>query len=130
MRRQERLHQADPPYLWAVIDEAVLHRPIGGTATMRGQLRQLIEIAELPHVTVQVLPFSAGSVVVGAPVTLLRFPESELADVVYSEQLTSASYLDKPADTEQYTHLMNVLGTAAKPQPETLAIISRILAET
>jgi hypothetical protein len=130
MRRQRLLHHPAPPRLWAVIDEAALRRPIGGAATMRGQLRHLIETAELPHVTIQVLPFSVGSVPVGVPITLLRFPEGELPDVVYAEQLAGALYLDKPADTELYRHILNRLGTAAAPQQATAAILGRILEET
>jgi transcriptional regulator with XRE-family HTH domain len=130
MRRQQILHRPDPPRLWTVIDEAALCRPIGGAATMRAQIRQLIEITELPHVTVQVLPFSAANVSVGVPITLLRFPEAELPDVVYAEQFASALYLDRPADTEQYQHALNRLGTAAQPQTATVATLTRILRET
>lgn len=130
MRRQQLLHQPAPPHLWAVIDEAALRRPIGGAAAMRAQLRQLIETAELPNVTVQVLPFSVGGTPVGVPITLLRFPEGELPDVVYAEQLAGALYLDKPADTEPYRHVMNRLATAAAPQKATAAILGRILQET
>jgi transcriptional regulator with XRE-family HTH domain len=130
MRRQRLLHHPVPPRLWAVIDEAALRRPIGGAATMRAQLRHLIETAELPHVTIQVLPFSVGSVPVGVPITLLRFPEGELPDVVYAEQLAGALYLDKPADTELYRHILNRLGTAAAPQQATAVILGRILEET
>ena len=130
MRRQQLLHQPAPPRLWAVIDEAALRRPAGGAATMRAQLRQLIETAELPNVTLQVLPFSAGDTPVGMPITVLRFPEGELPDVVYSEQLAGALYLDKPADTELYRHVMNRLATAAAPQKATAAILAQILEET
>jgi transcriptional regulator with XRE-family HTH domain len=130
MRRQQLLHRPAPPRLWAVIDEAALRRPTGGPATMRAQLRHLIETAELPHVTIQVLPFSVGSIPVGVPITLLRFPEGELPDVVYAEQLTGALYLDKPAETELHRHVMNRLGTAAASQKETAAILGRILEET
>ena len=130
MRRQQLLHQPAPPRLWAVIDEAALRRPIGGAATMRAQLRQLIETAELPHVTIQVLPFSVDSTPVGVPITVLRFPEGELPDVVYAEQLAGALYFEKPADTELYRHVMNRLATAAAPQKATAAILARILEET
>ncbi len=130
MRRQELFSQADRPYLWAVIDEAALRRPIGGAAVMRAQLRRLIEASELPRVTIQVLPLRATNVAVGVPITLLRFPEGELPDVVYSEQLGSALYLERPAETEPYTHLLNRLGTAAGPQTATRAILSQLLKET
>jgi transcriptional regulator with XRE-family HTH domain len=130
MRRQQILRQPDAPHLWAVIDEAALRRPIGGAETMRAQIRQLIELAELPHVTIQVLPLRAASVPVGIPITLLRFPQGELPDVVYVEQFTSALYLDRPADTEPYRHVLNRLGTAAQPRSATAAILRLILGET
>jgi transcriptional regulator with XRE-family HTH domain len=130
IRRQQILRKPEPPRLWIVIDEAVLRRPIGGAATMRAQIRQIIEVAELPHVTVQVLPFSAAGVPVGVQITLLRFPEDEIPDVVYAEQLASALYIDRPAETELYRHVLNRLGTAAEPQKATAALLSRILSET
>jgi hypothetical protein len=115
MRRQELLHQPDPPHLWVIIDEAVLRRPIGGAETMRGQIRHMIELCQLRHVTIQVLPFSAGGhPAAGGAVTLLRFAEGNLPDVVYLEQLNSAVYLDKPADTLPYWNVFNSLATEAQ----------------
>jgi transcriptional regulator with XRE-family HTH domain len=130
MRRQQILRKPEPPRLWVVIDEAVLRRPIGGAATMRAQIRQLVKAAELPHVTVQILPFSAATVPVGVQISLLRFPQDEIPDVVYAEQLASAQYIDRPAETERYRHVLNRLGTAAQPQKATAAILTQILRET
>jgi transcriptional regulator with XRE-family HTH domain len=130
MRRQRILRQPDPPRLWAVIDEAALRRPIGGAEAMRAQIRRLIEAAGLPNVTVQVLPLSTGSAPVGSAISLLRFPQGELPDVVYAEQFASALYLDRPADTEPYRHALNRLGTAAEPQAATVSILTQILEET
>lgn len=126
MRRQQILHRADPPKLWAVIDEAVLRRHTDGAATMRTQLQHLIEVSALPHVTIQVLPFSAGGhAAAGGPVTILRFPEGELPDVIYLEQLTSAVYSDKPADIDHYRHVMNRLGVQAEQPTATTEILRR-----
>ncbi len=61
MRRQQILRRPTPPRLWAVIDEAALRRPIGGTSVARAQLRHLIEMARLSHVNIQVAPLRAGS---------------------------------------------------------------------
>jgi hypothetical protein len=76
----------EPPRVWAVLDEAAVRRVIGDAAVMRDQLRHLIGLAELPHVAIHVMPFSAGgSGAVGSPVTLLRFPERQIPDTVYLE---------------------------------------------
>jgi transcriptional regulator with XRE-family HTH domain len=126
--RAQILHRPEPSSLWAVIDEAALRRPIGDSATMRAQLEHLIHIAELPHVTVQVLPFSVGGhAAAGGPITILRFPQAELPDVIYLEQLISALYLDKPADTYRYGHLMNRLAIEAEQPATTQRLLRRIL---
>jgi transcriptional regulator with XRE-family HTH domain len=131
MSRAQILHRPDPSNLWAVIDEAALRRPIGDAATMRGQLEHLIYIAELPHVTVQLLPFSVGGhAAAGGPITILRFPQAELPDVVYLEQLISALYLDKSSDTYRYGHLMNRLAIEAEQPATTQRLLRRILKET
>lgn len=103
MERQKYLVAESAPEFHCVLDEAALRRPYGDRDVMRGQLQHLIEISERPNVTVQVMPFSFGghSGESGA-FTLLSFPESDLTDVVYLEQLTSALYLDKAEDIAQY----------------------------
>lgn len=130
MKRRQVLHDEQAPHLWAVVDEAVLRRPIGGPATMRAQFEHLVEISELPHVTLQVIPFHAAArTAAGGPITLLRLPERELPDVVYLEQLNSALYPYHPADIEQYWHVMNRLVTEAEPPIATRAILDRMLTE-
>jgi transcriptional regulator with XRE-family HTH domain len=90
-QRQQVLDRIEPPQLWAVIDEAVLRRPIGGPDVMRAQIEALIEAAKKPNVRLQIIPFHAGGhAAAGGPFAILRFPEPELPDVVYVEQLTSA----------------------------------------
>jgi transcriptional regulator with XRE-family HTH domain len=127
-RRQGLLRRENPPHLWAIIDEAALRRPVGGRAVMRAQLRHLIEVSELPAVSVQVLPLSVGQVPISEAMILLRFPEGELPDLVYLEQTTGARYLDKPEETEQCLHVLNQLGTAARPPTATRSALEAILA--
>jgi transcriptional regulator with XRE-family HTH domain len=130
MGRQRILHRPVPPKLWAVIDETALRRPIGGPTTMRLQLGYLIEVAELPHVSVQVLPFSTGGhPAAGGAITLLRFSEGELPDVVYLEQLSTALYLDKPSVVAPYWRVLNQLGLQAEQPTATTRILRRIRAE-
>ncbi len=131
MQRKQIFRRPDPPHLWAVIDEAALRRPYGGRATMRAQLRQLIEAAALPHVTVMVLPFSTGGhAAAGGPITLLRFAETRIPDVVYLEQLNSACYPDKASDIDFYQRVIDRLAVEAEPPAATPAILHRILQET
>ncbi|MEZ0075364.1 helix-turn-helix domain-containing protein [Planotetraspora sp. GP83] len=128
MKRQRILRRPDAPKLWTIIDEAALRRSAGGTATMRDQLRHLIDIAQLPQVTVQVMPFSRGGhAATAGPITFLRFPEDALPDVVFLEQLTGGLYIDKSADIAHYWHVLNRLGIEAHTQRETRALIDRLL---
>ena len=114
MARQQVLNRANPPKFWAILDEAVLRRPIGGPGTMRGQLEHLAKIAELSNVTLQVIPFGfGGHAAAGGAFTLLRFPDQTLPDVVYIEQLTSALYLDKREDVDTYLEAMERLSVEA-----------------
>ncbi|MEW1657029.1 MULTISPECIES: helix-turn-helix transcriptional regulator [unclassified Streptomyces] len=108
--RQKLLVSERAPQLHCVLDEAALRRPYGGRAVMRGQLKHLIDISERPNVRLQVMPFNFGghSGESGA-FTMLRFPESDLSDVVYLEQLTSALYVDKAEEVAQYERAMDRL---------------------
>jgi transcriptional regulator with XRE-family HTH domain len=131
MRRQEILSRADePPTLWVVIDEASLRRPIGGTPVLRGQLERLIEAADRPDVTMQLLPYHVGGhAAAGGPFTILRFPQPDLPDIVYLEQLTSALYLDKRQDVERYLAVMDQITIQSDPPDQTPRLLSDLLAE-
>ncbi|MER5623940.1 helix-turn-helix transcriptional regulator [Streptosporangium sp. NPDC002544] len=110
MARQQRLTRPGAPTLWAVMDEAVLRRPIGGPQVLRAQIDHLLEAVELPNVRLQIMPFDRGGhAAAGGPFSILRFPERDLPDVVYMEQLTSALYLDKLDETDHYMQVMDRL---------------------
>ena len=130
LTRQKLLDREDAPRLWAVVDEAALRRPVGSREVMRTQLERLIEAAELPNVTLQVLPFAAGAhpAMVGA-FSILRFPEPELPDVVYLEHLTNALYLEKREDVEEYLHVIDTICLRAARPDRTIEILGRILKE-
>jgi transcriptional regulator with XRE-family HTH domain len=124
MNRKKMLVEPGGPQFWAVIDEAALRRPFGGAQVMRDQLEHILEMSELPNVTVQVLPFSAGShAAAGGPFTLLRFAEADLPDVVYLEQLNSAVYVDKRSDVEDYLGVIEQVSVQAMPPAESRAAI-------
>jgi hypothetical protein len=128
MTRRECLTSAEPPTLWAIMDEAALRRPMGGREVMRGQLEHLIEMSSLTHVTLQVVPFDAGGhAAAGGPFAILRFGEQSLPDVVYLEQLTSALYLDKLADVDKYLHTMNRLSVEAARPKDTVQLLTDLL---
>ncbi|WP_078492283.1 helix-turn-helix domain-containing protein [Streptomyces yerevanensis] len=131
MTRRRILHREQASQLWAVIDEAALRRAVGGGSTMRAQLQHLIEVSQLPQVTVQIMPFRAGGhAASGGPVTILRLPGGQLPDVVCLEQLASALYPDKPAEIEYYWGVMNRLVVQAQSPEATPTILHRILQET
>ncbi|MEV0634386.1 helix-turn-helix transcriptional regulator [Streptomyces sp. NPDC050619] len=128
MERQQLLHTADAPKLWAVIDESALRRQVGGSTVMREQLEHLMRMSDLPNVTLQILPLRTGvHADVGAPVTILRFAEPALSDVVYLEQLSGSVYLSSGDDGNGYRSLMDQLATAAEEPRHTADILCRIL---
>ncbi|MEV5828758.1 helix-turn-helix transcriptional regulator [Spirillospora sp. NPDC052242] len=131
MNRQAVLHRpVGAATLWAIIDEAALRRPIGGPATMRGQLRHLIDVAEhLHNVNVQVLPFSAGGhLALGGPITIMRFAQYDLDDAVYLEQLTGARY-PEGAEASRYQEIMDLLAIRAARPARTIDFLKDLLAE-
>ncbi|MFJ9707131.1 helix-turn-helix domain-containing protein [Streptomyces sp. NPDC101234] len=108
LRRQDLLDRPDAPTLWVVMEEAVLHRVVGGPEVMRAQIERLLEVMELDHVSVDVVPFTAGAHVGAcAPFTYFRFEEPELPDVVYSEILSGAMYLDQRSDVVAHLEAHN-----------------------
>ena len=128
--RQQILARSQPPQLWAVIDEAVLRRPIGGVEVMKAQIEALIEASKHPNIRLQIIPFHAGGhAAAGGPFAILRFPEPELPDVVYVEQLTSAIYLDKREDVDHYAIAMERVCIDAEPPNHTPEILEKLLHE-
>ncbi len=127
LERQKLLLSEQAPRFRCVLDEAALRRPYGGGKVMDEQLRHLAELSELPHVRLQVMPFDTG----GHPAesgafTLLRFPESEISDIVYLEHLTGALYVDKPDEVAQYESVLDrLLENSLSPQ-ETRDLLDRI----
>jgi hypothetical protein len=126
--RQQILTRADPARLWVVIDEAVLHRPVGGKATMREQIQYLMDMAQQPNISLQVMPFSkVGYPGAGGAFSILRFPEGDLPDVVYIEHAASALYLDKLEDLDEYAAIMEALTIAAAPVTATQTLLAEAL---
>ncbi|MCQ9181106.1 helix-turn-helix domain-containing protein [Streptomyces sp. IBSBF 2953] len=108
LRRQSLLERADAPTLWTVLEETVLHRMVGGPEVMREQIDRLLEVSELEHVSVDIVPFTAGAHVGAcAPFTYFRFEEPELPDIVYTEILSGAVYLDQRSEVAAHLEAHN-----------------------
>lgn len=128
MKRQDRLTQPGAPELWTVLDEAALRRPPDGRTVMRGQLIHLLELTDLPNVTLQVVPFGAGGhAAAGGPFTILRFPAPDVGDVVYLEQLYSSTYVDEPGAVLAYQTVMNQLAVQAATGDASRDLLAAIL---
>ena len=128
--RQELLTKQGGPRLWAVVDEAALRRPVGSPEVFRSQLEYLIEVTQNVRITLQVTPFrSGGHAAEAGAFTIMRFPEEDLPDVVYLEQLTSALYLDKREDVERYSEVMERLSVESEPPERTADILREMLAD-
>ncbi|MFJ6212948.1 helix-turn-helix domain-containing protein [Streptomyces sp. NPDC092296] len=129
MDRQKQLQRPGAPRLWAVMDEASLRRPLGGPDMMRAQFERLLEAAQSPNVTLQVAPFAIGGLAAaGGPITILRFQERDLPDIVYLEQLTSALYLDKPGEVDSYLAVLDRLCAEAESPRNTVKFLKDLLA--
>lgn len=125
LARQRLLTEVSPPEYWTVIDEAVLHRSVGGPEVMAAQLRRLLELAALPHVTIQVVPFGTGAHPgMEGPFLILGFPEQADPDVVYVDSTTSGAYLEMPADVRRYALMFDHLRAAALKPDDSVDLIS------
>jgi transcriptional regulator with XRE-family HTH domain len=128
--RQERLFGDQAPNLRVVLDEAVLHRLVGGPTVMREQLEHLTEVARLPHVTVSVQPFNAGAhPSIGSAFTLLRFADTMSMNCVYLENDRGALYLERPADVDRYAAMFEQLSMSALSAEESLQLVARLAVE-
>ena len=130
LARQEILTSAQGPMVWMVVDEVALRRPFGDPSVMRAQLDHLLDLSELPNVTLQTVPFHAGGyAAAGGPFIVLRFADPDVADIVYLEQLTSALYLDKPVDVDIYAMVIDRISAAAISAAETRSFLVKLIEE-
>ncbi|WP_406360354.1 helix-turn-helix transcriptional regulator [Streptomyces sp. NBC_00715] len=124
MQRQDLLVREDAPRIWAVMDETALLRPIGGPEVMRAQIDKLLEVTELPNVTLQVMPFANGPHPgTYGPFVLFRFAMPELPDMVYSEYLTGAVYLDARSEVATHLEVMDRMAAQAATAHRTKEIL-------
>ncbi|MEU0130016.1 helix-turn-helix transcriptional regulator [Streptomyces sp. NPDC006289] len=130
-RRQDRVNSLEHPLrLWAVIDESALRRRVGGKQIMIEQLEHLIEQSQLPHVTVQVLPFDMGAHPgISGQYAILEFPDAADSSVVYIEGVTSDLYLEKANDVQRYSVMYEHLRAQALNVDQTRQFIGDIVKE-
>ncbi|MGK5691914.1 helix-turn-helix domain-containing protein [Streptomyces sp. URMC 128] len=122
--RARLLFRPDAPQLWAVIDESVLLRVLGSTAVMREQLAHLVDMAQRPNVTLQIVPLNVTNASAPAiPVTYLRFGGLDLPDVVYLEHIKSANFLEDRDETEEYRIALDRLADEALKPRDSLELL-------
>ncbi|WP_330452358.1 MULTISPECIES: helix-turn-helix transcriptional regulator [unclassified Streptomyces] len=129
MRRQQLLTATPSPDLWAVIHEGALRHVIGDRSTMVQQIERLLDSASSRNVTVQILPFDAGSYPATGPFTILGFPEQEDPDVVYREGLTDSVYIENAADVSMYNKAFDLLRALALGPERSASLMRDILKE-
>ncbi|MFD3925245.1 helix-turn-helix domain-containing protein [Streptomyces sp. NPDC058614] len=130
IKRQDLLAKPDAPAIWAVLDETVLRRPVGGPEVMRAQIDRLQEALDMPKVRIQIMRFTAGAHP-GAfgPFHHFRFGFSELPDVIYTESLAGAVYVDRPAEVVSYLEVLDRMSVQAEPVARTRTILGELRKE-
>ncbi|MEU1169923.1 helix-turn-helix domain-containing protein [Streptomyces microflavus] len=124
--RQVRLTGPDRPELWIILDEAVLRRPVGGSAVMRGQLEKLLRMAEEPNITVQVLPFDQGAHgALAGSLTVLVLPDG--TQVAYTEGAHHGQLTEEPEEVERFVLTYDHLRAMALPPLMSLELIRSVL---
>ncbi|MFC7528949.1 helix-turn-helix domain-containing protein [Actinoplanes sp. GCM10030250] len=130
MERQSLLIQDDPIDLWVVLDESVVSRPVGGDAVMRDQLRQLVDTARLPNVTLQILPFAVGAHAgMDGAFAILDFPSAGDPAVVFAENATGGLFLEKDDELRKYVTVFDTIRASALDPGESIDMIEMLIEE-
>ncbi|MFF0447315.1 helix-turn-helix domain-containing protein [Streptomyces sp. NPDC004609] len=126
--RQAVLRAREPLKLRVVLDEAALRRQVGGPRVMREQLRELVRSARLPHVRLQVLPFSVGAYVgLANSFVIFSFPNTSDLDVVVLDHLTSSLHLERAEDLEVYSAAFTTMQARALSAVDSLDLIATLM---
>jgi transcriptional regulator with XRE-family HTH domain len=125
MERQSLLRQDDPLRLWAVLDEAIFHRLVGGPAVMIRQIDHLVMVSDLPNITLQVLPFAIGAHAgMDGSFAILGYEEPADPDVVFAENAAGGLFLEKDEELRRYTFIFDHLRASALPPDESVAFLA------
>jgi transcriptional regulator with XRE-family HTH domain len=127
LTRQALLAQSAGPDYHAILDEATLHRRVGGPAVMSAQLERIRESAQRPNVTVQVISFETGAhPAMESVFSILNFEQPLVSDIVYVEGLVGNIYLERPTDLERYRTIFSHLRTIALNPSDSISLLTRI----
>jgi hypothetical protein len=131
MARQSVLTRAlDPLHLWAIVDEAVLRRQVGGPEVLRSQLQHLLGAADRPRLDLQVLLASAGAhPALHGSFTIMHFPLEGDYGVVYAERRLGGEYFEEPHEIDVYTRVMNRIRVVALNLEESRAFLASVIEE-
>jgi transcriptional regulator with XRE-family HTH domain len=130
MERQALLRKDDPLQLWAIMDEAALRRQVGGTDVMRAQLDAINTAASEPHITVQVIPFSAGAHAgMQGSFFLLDFPNPADPELVFIDSMAGDLFLETEADIRRYSFLFDNLRAIALSPDNSVSLIASLAQE-
>ena len=130
MERQRRLDDTPALEVWAILDEAVIRRPVGGKQVMRGQLDRMLELARRPGITLQVLPFDCGAHAGhGGPFSILEFPSRTDAEVAYVESAAGVLYLEKEREVRARVEAFDRLRAAALAPAASVDLIAQAAQE-
>lgn len=125
MRRQHLLQRADGPKVWAVLDESILHRPVGGARVMREQIERLLELSREQHVSLQVVPTALSGYAAETPFSILRFSDSQLPNIVYIEYRTDALYMEHRKHVEPHLRAFDRLMVDAHTPERTRQMLDK-----
>ncbi|WP_431977043.1 helix-turn-helix domain-containing protein [Micromonospora haikouensis] len=127
-QRQAFITRDDPLKLFAIVDEAVLHREVGGTEVMVDQLRHLLDLTERPHITLQVLPYEVGAHPgMHGAFAVMDFPDAADPELVYIENMAGALYLEKEADVRRYAEMFDQLRSVALNVADSRKFLDRLI---
>ncbi|WP_226486948.1 helix-turn-helix domain-containing protein [Streptomyces parvulus] len=130
LERQSMIKAPDAPDCWFVVSEAALRRVIGDREVMRTQLEHVLDAVQQPSVTLQVLPFDAGTCPTTGPFTMLGFPDQEDPDIVYRDGITDATYLEGDPHIREYNRAFDELRAAALSPRRTIQLINSVMKES
>ncbi|WP_037853250.1 helix-turn-helix domain-containing protein [Streptomyces sp. NRRL S-340] len=129
MKRQELLDRAEPPRLWCVIDEAAIRRLVGGREVMREQLRHLLDVAERPYVTIQMLPFARGAHAAAVGSFAVLRGQTEELDVVYVDLIGGGLFMEKRQELDRYKTAFEYLNAQAMDLESSVELIEQVRRE-
>jgi transcriptional regulator with XRE-family HTH domain len=127
LTRQRILTQDRPPHFAAILDEAALHRVVGGRQVMAAQLARILDMSDLPNVVVQVLPYEVGAhPAVESNFTILKLPDTT-PGVVFVEGLIGSTYLERDDDLARYHQIFSKLQSVALSPKDTADLVAKLL---